>query len=336
MQASSIAHLAPKLTRSPVSALTTYEPCTCVPLGGAVEGPPKKSAAYLDECTEEQYVPVSSELNRRIWALTQQFLANKESLSILIVHMTQLETSSLAPQAQRLYQRQQYHAALHLLQQVLVNIRRVIRIDDKMILQESSGAAFVFPQVDQSGIQAILERAYSSICLLQAETMLPPLTRETSIVLGIGTYAEPDATLEHLYRQAGSVAHEFTLRPAITAHLYDAPPHSLVEIVPMHINHQRSDMAEHLKKSRESKEPVIPYMELPRALPTRLTQLIPYQIACDLHCAPVGREHQYLTVAMSEPTDQVAIKHLHEITGLTIFPVACEENELNNILHARW
>ena len=80
----------------------------------------------------------------------------------------------------------------------------------------------------------------------------------------------------------------------------------------------------------------VPFMQLPTKLPTRLKQLIPHSIALELRCAPVGRDHHCLTVAMADPTNTVAIDYLTAKTGLTIFPVSCDVTVLDMLLASKW
>lgn len=77
-------------------------------------------------------------------------------------------------------------------------------------------------------------------------------------------------------------------------------------------------------------------MKLPTALPKRLQQLIPYQVALQLRCVPVGRDQRCLTVAMADPLDREKTRRLQEITGMNIFPVACREEELAALLAVGW
>jgi hypothetical protein len=77
-------------------------------------------------------------------------------------------------------------------------------------------------------------------------------------------------------------------------------------------------------------------MQLPVKLPPRLKQLIPYQVALELSCVPVGRDHHCLTVAMADPTNSKALCSLRVVTGLTIFPVSCDVAALNAQLSNKW
>jgi hypothetical protein len=170
------------------------------------------------------------------------------------------------------------------------------------------------------------------VSLLQAETVIPPLKRETDIVMGISSYPEAGASLERLLHQVGVTAHKFTLRPAITAQLWSTQS--------MHL--QTVEMTDHRLQDNEDiirhgqVLTTVPFMKLPAQLPRRLKQLIPYPIAHELRCAPVGRDHHCLTVAMADPTNSAAIGRLREMTGLTIFPVSCDVSALNALLAHKW
>jgi len=83
----------------------------------------------------------------------------------------------------------------------------------------------------------------------------------------------------------------------------------------------------------------VPFMDLfdmPRILPPRLTRLLPYAIACELRCVPVGRSLRGLTVAMADPTNTDSVQRLQAVTGMTIFPVSCDEDDLNIFLTENW
>ncbi len=78
------------------------------------------------------------------------------------------------------------------------------------------------------------------------------------------------------------------------------------------------------------------FLQLPTHLPKRLKQLIPYQLALEIRCAPVGRDHDRLTMAMADPTDTNALRQLEEATGLSIFAVSCDLEVLDALLARKW
>ncbi|GCF06454.1 hypothetical protein KDI_00180 [Dictyobacter arantiisoli] len=315
--------LAVKLNKRATSRRFAGEPCTCVVLT-PVEQRMQGVQAMEQWEGKNTTVPIAQELYAAMSTMIQSLFTHGETFSILLLHMSQLEASSLTTH----YERRHYHASPDLLQQVLRNVRRVLRIDDKMFINGPGGAAIIFSQVDREGIRIIVERVYRSVSLLQAQTMTPPLTHETTIVFGYGTYPQPSASLDALYQQIEYCAYTVTFRPALVAHRRG------VRSVPVLVSERQPDHKQPVGNA--SLTGAVPYLELPHVLPKRVKALLPYQIACEFHCAPVGYERQQLTVAMREPTNATMLTRLHEITGLTIFPVACEEQELNALLIHPW
>ena len=55
-------------------------------------------------------------------------------------------------------------------------------------------------------------------------------------------------------------------------------------------------------------------------------------LARELHCYPLGRERNTLTVAMLNPQDHQAIERLRQETGLRIFPVLTHPEALETAL----
>ena len=83
----------------------------------------------------------------------------------------------------------------------------------------------------------------------------------------------------------------------------------------------------------------IPFMDLfdvPKVLPPRLTRLLPRALAHELRCVPVGRSSRSLTVAMADPTNADSVQRLQDVTGMTIFPVSCDEDDLNIFITENW
>lgn len=77
----------------------------------------------------------------------------------------------------------------------------------------------------------------------------------------------------------------------------------------------------------------IPYLSLlPKKPPMRVQQLVNARLAHELHCYPVGRERNMLTVAMLNPQDREALQRLQQETGLHIFPVLTHPEELQTAL----
>jgi len=217
------------------------------------------------------------------------------------------------------------------MEQILVNMRRTIRSCDHILVHSSANLAVILPDVDQEGAQTLLERVYYSINLLQPETVIPPLKRETDITLGIGSYPKPGDLLEDLLYYTGFIAYRIILRPAVTTQLHGTRSIGLTEVDLY--NRNQDEKNDSLAAARSNG---IPFLQLPTLLPSRLKHIIPYTLARELHCAPVGRDHNRLTVAMAFPTDIQSIDRLSAITGMAIFPVACEAKALDDLLDHSW
>ncbi len=310
-------------------ATPTAERCYCQPLSSLQALPsPAQEHTHVDV---EKTTPATASLNAGLRTQLAGFFPRSTPLSLLLLHVSQLEHVSLTQQAS-INESQRYHASPGFLAQVLANGRRAIRNSDQLLVDEGVGAAIIFPEVDLQGISKILERIYRSVSLLQAETVIPPLQHETDVVMGIGSYPEHGGSLEHLLHRVSITARRFTLRPAITTQLWSIEPlrSETEELAVPHIpNAQQTMRQEHVQTG-------VPFMQLPSQLPARLKQLIPYSIALKLCCAPVGRDHHCLTVAMAEPSDSASIRYLSEVTGLTIFPVSCDVTLLHALLANKW
>jgi len=316
----------------------TAERCHCQPLSSVQPIPLQEQDEDEDELDCDRITPATPELTTSIRMQLSNFFPRSTALSILLLHVSQLEHIHIAPQTAILHKRLRYHAPASFLEQVLANMRRTIRESDQILTHKGVGAAILFPDVDQQGIFDILERVYRNISLLQAETAIPPLKRETDIVMGVGSFPEAGPSLEHLLHHVSLTARRFTLRPAITTQLWNLTPNdndSGEEVAALSLfqdTHDLTQTAPHPGKAHSN----IPYMQLPVQLPSRLKQLIPYPVANELRCAPVGRDHHCLTVAMVDPTNGTLIHTLRELTGLTIYPVSCDITALNALLANKW
>ena len=314
--------LSVSIPRTPIGKnLTALEQCMCLPLSPQYE---KAIGEKLDPESEEM-VPTSSTLNSQLRTTLQTLFPRSTPLSIFLLHTSQWERTLFSQEPELPYQRHHYHASPDLLEQVMTNVRRVMRADDQVLLQEHAGAIIIFPDVDQQGAYTILERIYHSICLLQAETLIPPLTLNTTILMSMSTYPEPATSVEQLLYFTGLPAHRLTLRPAITIQHWNASSTRIQETI---------SKDGHVYTS--TGQPGFPFMNLPSTIPLRLQHLIPYTLATELRCAPVGRDHHCLTVAMADPTNSEHVQRLQHATGLTVFPVSCNLAELSILLTKPW
>ncbi len=285
--------------------------CRCSPLSPSHLPCSGDSHALRTECGE--MVPAAPELNSMLRARLQTLFLHSKPLSVILLHVTQREHSTQLSCARSRQLHTIHHGPPCFIDQILANLHRVIRSSDQILLHEGTGFALVLPDVDEQGAHLILDRIYHSINLLQAQTVTPPLTRETTVLLGCGSYPKDGTSLEALLYASGCLARSLTLRPAL---LTDHP----------------SFPAEPAGQATAPASSAVPFMKLPRELPARLKRLIPGALARETRAVPVGRDHQRLTVAMADPTNAEHIHRLQLFTTMTIFPVSCREDELELLL----
>ena len=328
------------------------EICSCAPISSlcllSIQEQERETQCWHDDGDEdEQLLPVPTALNTLLRTRVQSLLPSCTSLSVLLLHVSQLEDIHMTPETEVVRKRRRYHPSVNVVEQIVTNVRRAIRTEDSLYLDAGKGAAILFPNVDQEGAYTILERVYNNVNLLQAETIVPPLTHETDIVLGIGSYPEQGPSLEHVLASAGHVMYRLTLRPAITSHLWDTMPlaestlslHDTFDAEIQDDEHIQSPalalpLANILPTTQEPSP--VPFLRLPSTLSKRLKSLVSYRVATLFRCVPVGRDHNRLTLAMADPTDTVAISTLHESTGMSIFPVSCDKDALDALLAESW
>lgn len=313
--------------RHPVSteqASQSHSLCACQPLFPSLK--PEEPVG-----AQKEFLPVAPTLRLALRSTLADLFPRSTPCSLLLLHIAQFEYISLPPTDTRVHKKLSYHAPMSLQEQIVHIIHRALRSSDQILADaQGAGAAVLFPQVDCEGIVRITERVSRSIRLLQSETIVPPLQYETEIALGIASYPEPARTLEDWLARAGEVQEKITFRPVVIAR--SERQRARVVRATEAIRNPRSKEA----RLQEARANGIPFMQIPSRLPTRLKQLIPHPLALKLRCAPVGRNHNQLTVAMANPLDDQAIKHLHETTGMTIYPVSCEITALETLLASGW
>jgi GGDEF domain-containing protein len=304
------------------------ERCDCPPLSSLHHSPglSMESGAEVVPVT-----PATQELNRHVRTRLADLFPRSTPLSLLLIHISQLDHVHISPRTVVLHKRHRYHPPASFLEQVLTNVRRVMRREDQVIAHAGTGAAIILPDVDQEGAFNVVERVFHSINLLQPETVIPPLKRETDITIGIGSYPRPGKSLEELLYHAGCVTHNLTLRPAVTTQLRGSKAALVAEIS---AGQTLDDEAGGLHNSQGSSG--VPYMQLPARLPQNLKRLVPHAIARELRCVPVGRDHNRLTVAMAYPGDTQTLMRLQSVTGMSIFPVVCDISALDAMLAKEW
>jgi hypothetical protein len=296
-----------------------------LPTQGQVEEGPDNAQVML----------IPGELSDHMHRILKASFPRSTPFSLLLLHVSQREHVLAPPESARPYQHLRLHPPRSFLNQILMNVRRVIRASDPILVHAGIGAIIIFPGADQQGMYGIAERVYHSINLLQAETVIPPLQRITDILISTGSYPEPARSPEELLYYSGLIVRKLMLRPALSTQLRSTK--SLASTAPAPSIPPIKDPSQENSSCGPSQDThSIPFMQLPTQLPKRLKQLIPHALALELRCVPVGRDHNRLTIAIANPMNTKVLDRLKEITGLAIFAVSCEEEALNTLLADKW
>lgn len=326
--------------------LSDLEICSCLPLSPQH---PSGMEESMEADENEQPLLAPPTLLSLLRTRMQSLLSSVSTLSILLLHVSQLEHIQFSASTGVLHRRKRFHPSDGVVEQILTNVRRAVRTSDDMYLDTGKGAAIIFPNVNGQGAYTILERVYNSVNLLQAETIVPPLSLETDIVMSIVSYPEQGQSLEAVLGSADRVTRHLTLRPAVTPHLWDTMPpggSTLPFLDTLESQQQDGQCAQRIASAHAPTEQCahmsnrdttsVPYLQLPSSLSKRMKSLLSYKIATQFSCIPVGRDHNRLTLAMANPTDTDAINALRERTGMVIFPVSCDREALEALLAEHW
>ena len=76
----------------------------------------------------------------------------------------------------------------------------------------------------------------------------------------------------------------------------------------------------------------MPYARIPPCLPATCRRAIAPELARALRAVPIGRTRGVLTIAMQNPTDTRTVLRLRGATGLTVFPVLADADEIERAL----
>lgn len=206
---------------------------------------------------------------------------------------------------------------------LLDDLRPLVRKTDYVFLLEHA-YYFVLPGANLQGGSIVQERLWDALLWSIHNTHEGEVIRPRSVSIGHSAYPSPCATFEQFLSEANTTRKNFTLH---TEHQQAR----IVVVQPIDpITPQETTESELQALARQLGVPYLPL--LPRKIPARIRRLISIQLALDLRCYPLGREHDTLTVAMLHPDDNAILERLRRETGLQIFPVLAHPQELQNAL----
>ena len=211
--------------------------------------------------------------------------------------------------------------AMHCAPTLLNSLRTLVRKTDAVFLHHNT-FYFLLLGANVQGGQIVQSRLWDALLWRIHNTTEGEVMRPHYVTIGHSAYPSPATSIPEFIAAANEVSLDSTI---LSEH---APRKSTTRFT----RNTSSNEAEEEFPALARKLGV-PYLSLlPRKLSQRMQQLVNPKLAQELHCYPVGRERNILTVAMLNPQDQTILERLQQETGLLIFPVLTHPQELQTAL----
>jgi len=268
------------------------------------------------EHTPHLYAYETIETTRDIAAKVQSMMANRVDQVALVTLALCFDIEGKTSSGHPLHTNASA-STLHFLN----NLRPLVRKTDVVFLL-SSTCYFLLLGANLQGGQIVQTRLWDALLWRIHNTPDGEILRPSGIASGYSAHPVPSQTINDFIEAASAISIRSNFAP------------------------EKSIRKSAAKQSRGSQENAadeelpalarklgIPYLSLlPRKPPQRVQQLVNPKLAQELHCYPLGRERNRLTVAMVNPQDRLALERLRQATGLDIFPVLTHPQELQTVL----
>lgn len=202
------------------------------------------------------------------------------------------------------------------------NLRSLVRKTDHVFLSGHT-MYFLLLAANEQGGQIVQSRLWEALLWRVHNNSGREVRRLRAMSIGYSAWRGAHASINEFLAEASKARQHFDLLP-------ERPLRKSV------VRNQRQS-AQPVEVDEElpvlARKLGIPYLSfLPRKLPQGIQNIVNPQLAQELHCYPIGRERNMLTVAMLNPQDRSALDRLHRETGLHIFPVLTHPNALRTAL----
>lgn len=222
------------------------------------------------------------------------------------------------------------HLQLHADQSVrylLDNLRPRVRKTDVVLLVDHT-FHFLLLGASLEGGEIVQERLWEALLWRVHNAPEGDFLRPSSMMIGHSAYPLPQEQVHTCIDVASEASQSFSFYSDRTAR--KSTTRSSKQLRQSNSEHDHLDIPDLRLLARKFG---IPYLSLlPRKLPRKLQQIVSPQLALELHCFPLGRERDTLTVAIANPQDKQVLDRLQKETGLHIFPVLAPLQELQTAL----
>lgn len=207
---------------------------------------------------------------------------------------------------------------------LLNNLRPLVRKTDTVFLLDTS-MIFVLRAANQEGGCIVQARLWEALLWRIHNMAEREVLRPRSMTIGHSGYQESDGCIEACIESADAVSLRYDWQPEKSSR--KPTRQSQLQQLLAQADETNTELPALARKLG------IPYLTLlPRKMPAGVQRLVDPSLAQELHCFPVGRERNMLTVAMLNPQDRTALDRLHQETGLLIFPVLAHPEALQHAL----
>ncbi len=272
-----------------------------------------------NETLPHEYMYILIEDRAQVGEAVRQLSATDSGqIGLVTIHLIYKSAEKNA-QMRAILEKHARASSIHLLQYLRAKVRKT----DHVFLQQHS-MYFVLPGANVQGAQIVEERLWEALLWRAHDMDEPHMLRPLSMTIGHSAFPEPQASPDSLLTAADKVSKcQREQSERVSVRRRGRYLHTIVA--------GEQETPEELPQL--AKKLGIPYLSLlPRQVPPRLQQVVDARLAHELHCYPVGRERNTLTVAMRDPQDRRALERLHQATGLRIFPVLAHPEALENAL----
>ncbi len=251
-------------------------------------------------------------------AVSQLSATGSGQIGLVTIHLTYKSAEKNA-QTRAVLAEHTHESSIYLLQHLRARVRKT----DSVFIQQHS-MYFVLPGATIQGAQIVEERLWEALLWCAHNMSELHMLRPQTMTIGYSAFPEPQASPDALLTAADKISkrqREQSKRVSLRGR-----GRCLGKIAPV-----EQETPEELPQL--AKKLGIPYLSLlPHQVPPRLQQVVDARLAHELHCYPVGRARNTLTVAMRDPQDHHALERLQQATGLRIFPVLAHPEALENAL----
>ena len=200
---------------------------------------------------------------------------------------------------------------------LLNNLRTLVRKTDNVLLL-GHNMYFLLPGANIQGGQIVQSRLWEALLWRIHNLSERDILRPQQMAIGHSAYPTHDETILDFIVAADEASFRF-----------DAQPEKVIRKQTAVARGKQAEDATAEELPILARKLGIPYLTLlPRKLPQGLQHLVNAKLAQELHCYPLGRERNMLTVAMLNPEDRSALDRLKQETGLHIYPVLTHPHAL--------